>query len=79
MCDIHLIFDYKFQFLKCRACTEVRSLSEVPNTIMASVWGLLVFASAANAFAVIEEVPSYRQKDQTDNTAEEILSSEGNE
>ena len=45
---------------------------------MASVWGLLVFASAASAFAVIEEVPSYRQKDQTDNTAEEILSSEGN-
>ena len=44
---------------------------------MASVWGLLVFASAAYAFAVIEEVPSYRQKDQTDNTAEEILSSEG--
>ena len=45
---------------------------------MASVWGLLVFASATYAFAVIEEVPSYRQKDQTDNTAEEILSSEGN-
>ena len=46
---------------------------------MASVWGLLVLATTAYAFAAIEEVPtvpSYLQKDQLDNTAEEILSSE---
>ena len=47
---------------------------------MASVWELLVLATTAYAFAAIEEVPavpSYLQKDQPDNTAEEILSSEG--
>ena len=56
---------------------DCRSLSERPNTIMASVRGLLVFALAAYAFAVIEGVPDNLHLDRTDNTAEEILSSEG--
>ena len=44
---------------------------------MASVRGLLVFALAAYAFAVVEAVPDYLPLDRADNTAEEILSSEG--
>ena len=44
---------------------------------MASVRGLLVFALAAYAFAVIEGVSDYLHLDRADNTAEEILSSEG--